>query len=76
MVSFMNKMTLLNSDLFVYAEQLEKTKNIKELANFSPLISFLKQYYYEELAQQQDELKKKMPFKQDQVAFLKRHHFD
>ena len=44
---------------------MDRAKNLKELANFNPLISFLKQFFYEELQALPEERRQRLPFKQD-----------
>ena len=52
----------------MYEPELEQMKNQYELEFFSPLITFMKSYYQEELnSLQEEEHKKKNPIKFDKI---------
>jgi hypothetical protein len=55
MLIFLTKIAQINPDTKVYIDDLEKTNKLYQLSNYSPLISYFKQYYYEELQVMKDE---------------------
>lgn len=72
MIGFLQKIAEIEPKNKIYIEDVNKVKDLKALLNYSPLISYFKQFYYEELQRFPDEKLKKMPFKLDQIAVLKK----
>lgn len=66
-LQFIKKITAFNPDARVYEEELHYAKNQHVLNDFSTLVSFLKNYYHEELQTLPEEVRRKIPARQDKV---------
>ena len=74
---FLQKVATFNDEAKQYEEELKKARDQYELNFFSPLISFFKSYYQEELEKlEENDQKKKIPLKFDKIQNAKKYKLD
>ena len=75
-LAFIKKVMQFDPELRVYQEELQFVKNQNQLNDFSPLITFLKSYYIEELSMLPEESKKRVPGRTDLVQNSRKYRID
>ena len=55
----------------IYEEELPHCKNISDLNNFTSLIGYLSSFYQEQLRAQEQDVRKKQPFKRDEIQIAR-----